>query len=552
MAAIMATNSTQANRGRKFQTWKGLKPIEQKQSVPIGCGAAPCALPQQSLDSLSRSISSHSICTNVTWAHLNSSQLITTVLTPSHVTWAFSSSHLIWTLLVSAPLSLSASPFYAARLNSALLSSSPPSHVRSSQLIPCHLTSGYLTSSRIVSSLLNSASALRSSCQQMSCLLISTPLSSQLFWVVLTSSQFISPPLSLSPRVSSSHLISALLSSLSLSDHLRSSLAQKTCSKTEAQRQGPKSTILKFKKKEYERLQKQEKSAKTHCRNLGAIEQQLPLVKTKLLKTKLLRETSLTNWKLRLWKRSFCARPHSQTESWGCENEAFVRGIPQKLKVELVKTKLSCETSLKNWKLRLWERGFRTRHPSKTESWSFENEPFIRDILQNYNSLKLRKWSLNRQFQCVADSEWSEQSRDRLAPVARQTFPIHFPRRVFCCKTHDFARLLPLKSAFSARLPSNSASWSCENEVFVRDIPQKLQVEALKTKLSCETSLKNYKLKILAHPAHLSSSQLISAHLSASQRISAHLSSLSASQLTLSWEKNQKNNLRNQKKKLKS
>ena len=48
--------------------------------------------------------------------------------------------------------------------------------------------------------------------------------------------------------------------------------------------------------------------------------------------------------------------------------------------------------------------------------------------------------------------------------------------------------------------------------------------------------------------AHLSSSQLISAHLSSSQRISAHLGSLSSSQLTLSWEKNQKNNLRNQKK----
>ena len=373
----------------------------------------------------------------------------------------------------------------------------------------------------------------------MSCLLISSPLSPQLFWVVLRSSQFISPPLSLSPRVSSSHLISALLSSLSLSDHLNSSLAQKTCSKTEARRQGPKSTILKFKKKEYERLQKREKSAKTHCRNLGAIEQQLPLVKTKLqdflqfwklklwkrsfcarphklkaevvktklsceaslknwklslwkesfrarhpskteswareneafvrdipqklkvevVRTRLSYETSLKNWKLSSWKRSFRARHPSKTESWGCENEAFVRDIPQKLKVELVKTKLSCETSLKNWKLRLWERGFRTRHPSKTESWSFENEPFVRDILQNYNSLKLRKWSLNRQLQCVADSEWSEQSRDRLAPVARQTFPIHFPRRVFCCKTHDFARLLPLKSAFCARHPSKTANW---------------------------------------------------------------------------------------------
>ena len=58
-------------------------------------------------------------------------------------------------------------------------------------------------------------------------------------------------------------------------------------------------------------------------------------------------ETSLKNWKLKMWKRSFRARLPSKTESWRCEHEAFVRDFPQKVKVEVVKTKLSCRTSFK-------------------------------------------------------------------------------------------------------------------------------------------------------------------------------------------------------------
>jgi hypothetical protein len=57
-------------------------------------------------------------------------------------------------------------------------------------------------------------------------------------------------------------------------------------------------------RKKNERRQKQGKSAKTHCR----IELQLQRVKTKLSC-----ETSLKTWKLKMWKRSFRARsshPH--------------------------------------------------------------------------------------------------------------------------------------------------------------------------------------------------------------------------------------------------
>ena len=68
-----------------------------------------------------------------------------------------------------------------------------------------------------------------------------------------------------------------------------------------------------------------------------------------VVKTKLSCETSLKNWKLKLWRRSFLAGLPSKSESWRCENEALVRDAPQKVKVEDVKTKLLCETSLKNW-----------------------------------------------------------------------------------------------------------------------------------------------------------------------------------------------------------
>ena len=67
------------------------------------------------------------------------------------------------------------------------------------------------------------------------------------------------------------------------------------------------------------------------------------------------------------------------------------------LQVQLVKTKLSCETSLQNWKWKLWKKNrarppsqieswrsekknFRARHPSKSQSWRCENEAFVRDI----------------------------------------------------------------------------------------------------------------------------------------------------------------------------
>ena len=64
-----------------------------------------------------------------------------------------------------------------------------------------------------------------------------------------------------------------------------------------------------------------------------------------------------------------------------------------------------------------------------------------------------------------------------------------------CCGVVNFieaawsATSLSLKNAFRARPPSKIASWSCRNKAFVQDLPQKLQLQLVKTKLSCETSL---------------------------------------------------------------
>ena len=67
--------------------------------------------------------------------------------------------------------------------------------------------------------------------------------------------------------------------------------------------------------------------------------------------TKLSCETSLKKWKWQMQKWSFRARLPSKFESGSCENSAFVRDFPQKVKVEDVRTQLSCETSLKKWKV---------------------------------------------------------------------------------------------------------------------------------------------------------------------------------------------------------
>ena len=174
------------------------------------------------------------------------------------------------------------------------------------------------------------------------------------------------------------------------------------------------------------------------------------LKNVKDVKPKLSCKTSLKKWKLNLWKRSFRARLASKSESWTCENEALVRGLPQKVKVELVKTKLSCEPSLKFEKLKLW------------------------------------KWSLNCQFQNGTDPSM----------IRRQPSVFRNRRAADLPHPPSDARFVLQNTTIgvsaNSRLLTKSESWRCENGGFL----QKMKVEDVKTKLSCEAFLKKWKLNL--------------------------------------------------------
>ena len=67
----------------------------------------------------------------------------------------------------------------------------------------------------------------------------------------------------------------------------------------------------------------------------------------KIWETKLSCDASFQFQELKIWKRNFRARLLSNSESWRCENKAFLRGFLQFPKIEDVKTKLSCDASFK-------------------------------------------------------------------------------------------------------------------------------------------------------------------------------------------------------------
>ena len=201
--------------------------------------------------------------------------------------------------------------------------------------------------------------------------------------------------------------------------------------------------------------------------------------------------------------RFFGARPPSNSNSWSCENEAFVRDLSFKFQlklwkrsfcarpllqipVEAVKTIL-CETSFK----------FQLK-----PSWSCEND-FVRDLSFKFQ-LKLWKRSFcarpllqipveavktilcETSFKFQLKPSWSCENdfvRDLLQIPAVEAV------KTISCETSFKFQQLKLWKRFRARPPSNS-SWSCEKEAFVRDPLQIPTVEDVKTKLSCETSLK--------------------------------------------------------------
>ena len=252
------------------------------------------------------------------------------------------------------------------------------------------------------------------------------------------------------------------------------------------------------------------------CKNEAFVRNFLQRVLCTDVKTKL---STLT-----MRKRSFCARMPSETGSWRCENEAFVRDFNQKLKVDDVKTKLSCETSAKSWKLTMWKQKLSCETSIKNWKLTMWNEAFVQDFSQNLKvedvktklscETSFKNWQLQVSKttpevavalpgQAENDPSMTRHTRDRLATVARQTF--------LCCKVQHFA-LRHFSKRIRARLPSKSESWLCEKEAFVWGFPseseiaedvkrsfrarllQKLEIEVVKAKLSCETSLKKCKL----------------------------------------------------------
>ena len=139
--------------------------------------------------------------------------------------------------------------------------------------------------------------------------------------------------------------------------------------------------------------------------------------------------------------------------------------------------------------------------PSKTESWRCENKAFVRDFTQKNESWRCENEARTVSAYAGPVRPWSAPSRARPGPM-RGRPSIHLPRHVFWCKTKHFANPLTFQNAFRARPSSKTESWRCGNEAFLRDFLRKLNVEDVKTKLSCKASLKNWKLKIWKRSFH--------------------------------------------------
>ena len=201
-------------------------------------------------------------------------------------------------------------------------------------------------------------------------------------------------------------------------------------------------------------------------------------------KTKLSCETSSNSDSWRCENVAFVRdlRPPWKSESWRCENEAFVRDLPENLKVEAVKTKLSCKTSLKKWKWKMWKRSLRARPPSNSDSWRCENVAFVRDLPEN-----LKVEDVKTKLSCEGETSLKKW-KWKMWKGSRLRARLETPLKIW--------KLKMWKWSFRARPPSKSESWRCENEAFVRDLPEKVKVEDVNTKLSCETSLKKWKLKM--------------------------------------------------------
>ena len=155
-----------------------------------------------------------------------------------------------------------------------------------------------------------------------------------------------------------------------------------------------------------------------------------------------------------MWRRSCRARRPPKSESWRrCENEI--------------------------------KRSFRARRPSKSESGRCENEAFVRDILQILR-LKLCKTMPETAVTLQDRSEHDPPLTGRVPQPSRDRPSPSIFRDTFCPANYSMSCIHYLSKNSKAH--------------FVRDVPQNLNIEDVKTKLSRETSFKIWTLKLLRHP----------------------------------------------------
>ena len=124
-----------------------------------------------------------------------------------------------------------------------------------------------------------------------------------------------------------------------------------------------------------------------------------------------------------MWKRSFRGMRPSNLKSWRCEDEAF-----------------------------------RAMRPSNSKSGRRENEGFVGWFLQIWKVEDVKtKLSCDASFKFKKLKMWK--------------------RSFQCDASFKFEKLKMWKRSFRAMVPSNSKSWRCENEAFVRWF---LQIQQLK------------------------------------------------------------------------
>ena len=132
-------------------------------------------------------------------------------------------------------------------------------------------------------------------------------------------------------------------------------------------------------------------------------------------------------------KKAFRTRRPSKTDSWSGENESIVGDTPQNSKVEDVKTKLSCETS---FKMEIQDAKTKLSCQTSPQNWKFwKLKMWMLDIPQNL-TVEDVKTKLSHEIPSKSES-WTDKQADR--QTARQTHT-HTPAQnchcEFCCEMH--------------------------------------------------------------------------------------------------------------------